>query len=293
MTLCFGDVIPIVRLRSMGEFKDYLASNEAIVARRFDDSVMKANSAHETWVYPGYSELCGQYVLFEVDMQASWLDESGQRIANIRERLACPVTGLNNRQRLMASLLKQRIAATRSSLSIYLMEEVTPFYRWCAEHLTCELQGSEYLGPQYAGGTIVNGIRHEDAAALSLSDQSTDIIVSNDVFEHVPFPERSFSECLRALRTGGVMLMTIPFAGDTQASVMRAEMKNGVIDHLLPPEYHGNPVSEEGSLVFTCYGWDVLDMAKRVGFSDAWVDVYHEPAFGHIGHNLMLFHLTR
>ena len=50
--------------------------------------------------------------------------------------------------------------------------------------------------------------------------------------------------------------------------------KNGEINHIKPAEYHGNPLSEKGSLVFTDFGWDVIDTLKDKGFKNVRIEIY-------------------
>lgn len=87
--------------------------------------------------------------------------------------------------------------------------------------------------------------------------------------------------------------MTIPFAWGTHETVVRAILVDGGIECLHEPVYHGNPVDENGSLVFTDFGWDVLDLLKASGFQDAWVDVYHDPKNGLLGGGLQVFEAVR
>ena len=78
------------------------------------------------------------------------------------------------------------------------------------------------------------------------------------------------SETRRLLRDGGVCLATFPFAAGQIESVVRARLVDGQVEHLIePPEYHGNPVDPEGSLVFAVPGWDILDLCRSVGFAVA------------------------
>jgi hypothetical protein len=65
------------------------------------------------------------------------------------------------------------------------------------------------------------------------------------------------------------------------------------VEHLSPPEYHGNPVDERGSLVFTDIGWDVLAQAMDAGFSDACVLAYYSTLYGYVGEIPLLFVATR
>ena len=170
------------------------------------------------------------------------------------------------------------------------MEHVTPIFNWVSETFKQhQLVGSEYLGHEYEGGAIIKGIRHEDVENLSFLDGSLDLIVSNDVFEHVPNPAKAFAECARVLKPGGIMLATIPFHRDSDISITRSRLSNGQVEHLLPPTFHGNPVSADGSLVFTDFGWDLLNTMKVSGFSDVVVDTYASLEHGHLGNGQLVF----
>ncbi len=66
-------------------------------------------------------------------------------------------------------------------------------------------------------------MRHENIEALSFADQSFDIILSNDVLEHVNLPERAVAEIYRILKPGGEFFMTVPFHPNALQTVRRAE----------------------------------------------------------------------
>jgi hypothetical protein len=85
------------------------------------------------------------------------------------------------------------------------------------------------------------------------------------------------------------MLATIPFHWENDISVVRARLSNGQLEHILPSAFHGNPVSADGSLVFTDFGWDLLATMKAAGFSDVAVDVYSAPEYGHLGGGQIVF----
>src|SRR5690606_36870284 len=136
---------------------------------------------------------------------------------------------------------------------------------------------------EYDGGQVIQGVRHEDVDNLSFPDGELDLIISNDVFEHVPNPPRAFAECARVLKPGGPLLATIPFNPNMAQSTVRARLVDGRLEHLLPPDYHGNPVSEDGSLVFADFGWDLLATMKQAGFSHASIDIYASVQYGHLG----------
>jgi SAM-dependent methyltransferase len=170
------------------------------------------------------------------------------------------------------------------------MEQATPIYRWAVTTFSQhQVIGSEYIGNNYRSGQKINGIRHEDVMNLSFNDKSIDLIVSNDVFEHVPDPLKAFAECARVLRSGGVLLATIPFQSGSDTSVVRAELNEGELNYLLPPMFHGNPFSAEGSLVFTEFGWDFLTCTHKAGFYDIHVAVYASSRLGHLGGGQLVF----
>ncbi len=70
----------------------------------------------------------------------------------------------------------------------------------------------------------------------------------------------------------------------------RAGIKeDGSIEHYYPGEYHGNPVSSEGSLCFQNFGWDILSVLKEEGFSESVASLYWGPWQGHLGIPFFVF----
>jgi hypothetical protein len=246
----------------------------------------------EEFTVHGTSLLAGRAVDFLVDRQYGAELHDGVTIPRWRERLVCPVTHLTNRQRAMVLLLR---AYGESARDVFMFEQVTPLFRYLKAAVPgWNITGCEWLGPDVKPGAVVNGIRHEDCAALSLPDSSVDIVMSLDVFEHVPDPRQGFREKARVLRPGGVLLMTVPFFPERDATVQRAGHVNGKLEHLLPPEYHGNPIDPEGgSLVYHDFGWDLLPMIREAGFSDAFLGLYWSLEYGHLGVPQIVFVATK
>jgi SAM-dependent methyltransferase len=230
----------------------------------------------ERWLTPGFCAACGRHMLLSCDWVSSW-----DGTPNFRERLHCERCGLNSRQRLIAQLI-----GMLGRPPYYLYERVTPFYAWAAANLP-ELTGSEYLGHGIPGGTVIDGLRHEDALNLSFADESFGTLISQDVFEHVADIDATFAECVRVLRPGGTLLLSIPFLPDLDETVVRAELRDGEPVHLHEPDYHGNPLDQEkGSLVFYNYGWDVVERMRAAGFGQVGVIAYWSLYHGYIGRGL-------
>lgn len=242
----------------------------------------------------GYCRVCDAHSSFSVDYASAYqFDEIGTLLPNWRETLVCPSCGLNNRVRCATDLLLNRLMPATNS-RIYATEQVTSFYRWLKSYFP-EAIGSEYLGSDVLPGQTVNGFRHEDLTRLSFSDNCLDLILSFDVLEHVPDYRRALAECLRCLKSGGVLLVSAPFAANSAATIVRARLTaSGELEHLLSPEYHGNPTRpEEGSLCFYHFGWDILDDLRELGATDACVLLCYSAPYGYLGNEQLFILATR
>lgn len=214
------------------------------------------------------------------------------------ETAVCRECGLNSRMRALIDYLRRlRAGADGARLGrVYCAERTTPSYP-VLKRLFAEVTGSEYLGPDKTPGQsslLVKGypqlVRHEDLTRLSFAANSFDLVVTQDVFEHIPDYRQAFRECARILDGGGMLVFTIPFFFDQQATRVRASLHpDGRIEHHLPAEFHGNPVSNEGSLCFQNFGWDVLDTLNDSGFMNARASMYWGPWQGHLGFPFFVF----
>lgn len=273
---------PVFTAYCREDYEQGLQREEFAALKKIQRKLM-AHANAEVLTAAGFCVPCNKMVSMRIDMTSGGQRIGDALVPNWRERLVCPFCQMNNRQRLVATLVKQQLKGCRN-LKAYFMEQVTPIYHWAMKTFPQhQIIGSEYFSHEHKKGEIINGIRHEDVMDLSFDDNSLDLIVSNDVFEHVPNPRRAFAECARVLRPGGVMLATLPFHSTCDVSVARAELTADGLKHLLPPVFHGNPISPEGSLVFTDFGWDVLPHLKGAGFSEAHADVYASSIHGHLG----------
>ena len=172
---------------------------------------------------------------------------------------------------------------------IYITEQITPIFAYFADKFPCTV-GSEFLGDQLPFGLInKNGVRNETLTDLSFPDQSFDILISLDVFEHIPDYNFAFKECARVLRTGGKMMWSVPFIPSSPTNFIRAKIEDGVVVHIQPPEYHGDPLSGDGVLCFQHLGWEMLDQIRTAGFRDAYALCYHSIEFGYLGGESFMF----
>jgi len=189
------------------------------------------------------------------------------RDTNYRETyLAC---GFNARQRTLLEELHALIG-DRSiyDVSLYAHEAMTPFALILRGRYPRFL-GSEYA-PHEADQKRIFPVPSIDITASGLPENSFDVILSGDVLEHVPDLQAALCDSARILKPGGHLIASVPFAYGHEETTIKARMKDGEIEYLAPPEYHGNPMDPAGgSLVFQIPGWAILQDARRAGFADA------------------------
>lgn len=169
--------------------------------------------------------------------------------------------------------------------TIYITEQLTPVYRYLKKQYRNSI-GSEYLGAAVPRGTTrYDGLRNEDLTALSFASNTMDFVLSFDVFEHVPGYISAFAECCRVLKPGGSLLFSVPFGLNSENNLIRARMRpDGSVEHLLPPEYHGNPLDPSGgSLCFQYFGWNMLDQLKSVGFTTTYAAILWSLQYAYLG----------
>lgn len=276
-----------IQINSCSEFN---AFRDAVIEKRQKyekELALKCGDAKNGLVeLPGFCEVCGEKALFEID----FLYSDGIT-PNFRERLVCPKCSLNSRQRYVVSTILKNYS---SGEKIYLYEQITNVFRtvkMCVGENN--VVGSEYFADGLMSGTKINGILHENAEELSFPNESFDTIVSCDVFEHVNDYKKCFAEAARVIKPGGKLYMSVPFYPDKQNNHRRAEINKGDLLLYDEPIYHGNPMCEDGSLVFWDYGWDILEDLKSSGFSNAYMQPYYSEKRGYLGGVPFIFIATK
>jgi SAM-dependent methyltransferase len=226
--------------------------------------------------------------VFTTPMRLIWFNSPSR--PQWREGLLCPVCFSNSRVRATVHLLFEFLKPKRSS-RFYLTEQVTYFSRWAKARYPRSL-GSEFLRDGTKRGEANSaGIRHEDLTSLSFKDCSIDHIISQEVLEHVPNFRAALRECARVLKPGGKMLFTVPFHRGERHTIRASVRPDGTIEHLLTPEYHGDPLDPQGCLCFYHFGWELIGDLKTAGFAKAagYVSFSRDLCYSETGHPLIHF----
>ena len=243
----------------------------------------------------GICPVCGKLTIF------------GRFTENLRESGLCKVCQSSNRKRQMAFMLLQTIYETTgidfasirefaikapqsnklADFQIYNTETTGSLHNYLKD-----LKGyiaSEYLGHEYSSGEVISGLLHQDLMETSLKDSSLDVVMSSDVFEHIPDPYKAFAEVYRILKPGGRHIFTVPFYSDRYRDEVRAVLsEDGTVNNLLPPIYHGDPIRSEGILVYVIFSMEMLCKLSDMGYQVRMYDV-RNPLKGILGSNALVF----
>lgn len=275
-------------LTKINNFQDYCQhrdnSQSHVQFNAVESNIQKVLETQPEMMVAGYSWPIQEDSTFLVDKLYSH-----GNIINFRERLVCEKSGLNNRIRASIHLFEEYFKA-RLDDAIYLTEQCTLLGKWMQNKYN-NLCSSEYLKDCSEDKQAhmnhwlqPHSLHHQDLTQLTYSDESFDYILSFDCFEHIPDYKKAFSECFRVLKPGGKMLWSVPFDRNEYKTNVRAEINpDGSIKHNCEPEYHGNPLSDNGCLSFYTFAWDVMDELKDMGFSDTYGLFYWSEKYAYMG----------
>jgi SAM-dependent methyltransferase len=197
--------------------------------------------------YEGFCPICARPAVFAAN--GDWL----------RDELICQSceNGSLPRERALALILNEVEPQWRTKR----IHESSPAYRGISAKLKREC--GDYIASQFFPnaplGSEQDGFRNENLEQQTFADSVFDVVISLDVMEHVYNPDKAFHEIWRTLKIGGSYLCTFPISkwyveGHTRRFDLNAD---GSRRDFRPPEFHGNPISEDGAIVTFDYGYEV------------------------------------
>jgi SAM-dependent methyltransferase len=208
----------------------------------------------------GYCTLCGSYGTF--------LSHEPIDFPCKRNSFTCQICGSLARNRHVAHtiLMEFRHLSRCSSLSEFAASFDGNIWIGCVKEAISRSLGfypnvirSEFIDGMDSGQAREDGVMCQDIQATSFPDNYFDLIISEEVLEHVPYPGLAFQEIRRILKPGGKHIFTIPIDWSAPKSYARASLVDGQLVHHHPPEIHGDPFRTDGVLAFYTFGHDVID----------------------------------
>jgi SAM-dependent methyltransferase len=176
-----------------------------------------------------------------------------------RDNLLCGNCGSIPRERAFAWVLDTRCSGWQDMV----VHESSPADRLVSTRMRNACAG--YVGSQFfpgiPAGEMHDGYRCENLEQMTFADGSIDLHCHLDVLEHVNHPDRCFAEMERTLKPGGHMVFTTPVYEGLLATERTAYYDDDHQVHFLgEPEYHGNPIDDQGAAVTFHYGQDLADL---------------------------------
>ena len=279
--------LSVTVVHNLSEYREHAAKNITAYQRRWQQELQLC-AAGVDFTTLGFCYPCETTVAFRTDFLYSSAMVHGKPVPNWRERVLCPKCEMNNRTRASIQLLTETLGAHQKS-NIYIAEQVTPLYKALKSRFPA-LVGSEYLADKVPfGNTDERGVRNESITRLTFQDNVFDYILNFDVLEHVPDVTAGLHEMHRTLAPNGTLLLSVPFLPGEQNTNVRARLNEaGEIEHLMAPQYHGDPITDAGCLCFQDFGWDLLDQMREIGFKEVSMLLYWSDALGYYGVEQMM-----
>jgi glycosyltransferase involved in cell wall biosynthesis/glycogen synthase/SAM-dependent methyltransferase len=217
----------------------------------------------------GFCPICDDDAIFTA--KNSWL----------RDHYLCSGCGSIPRERAIMHVIQTRYPNWRE-LRIH---ENSPGSRGTSVKLAKECKNYTYTqyDPDLGFGNThcSRGYRSENLEQQTFPDESFDIVVSQDMMEHIFDAEAAFKDIHRTLKPGGAHIFTTPLVNKEKPTQRRAELRHdGTVHHLIHPEYHENPMSSEGSLVTFHWGYDIVDLIKKYVSDNAEIIHQSDPHMG-------------
>jgi SAM-dependent methyltransferase len=221
----------------------------------------------------GYCPICeGKTIFIEY---SSWL----------RDNYRCLRCNSIPRQRAIIKILKEK-HPHYSTMNIHESSPCGPASDKIRKQCTGYVSSQFYLGVTY--GSIKNGFRCENLEEQTFVDDLFDIVITQDVMEHILNPAKAFAEIARTLKPGGTHIFTVPlYAG--RKTLVRAIEENGTLKHLQPADYHKNPINLDGSLVVREWGDDMVEFIRETSGVSTQIYLMHDRKLGIDGNFLEVF----
>lgn len=215
----------------------------------------------------GFCPICNKSVTFF--SENTWL----------RDYFICTNCGSIPRQRALMAVIEKYYPNWRN-LNIH---ESSPGICAITNKFVSECKG--YIASQFfyqkESGIFINGYRNENLENQTFCNETFDIVITQDVFEHIYDPEKAFSEIGRTLKHGGSHIFTVPLINKfNKTEIWAKQGKDGEPLFLKEEEWHGNPIDSRGSPVTMHWGFDIIDFIKKYSGLNTKIEYLYDLHYG-------------
>lgn len=172
---------------------------------------------------------------------------------------------------VVQELLAQGCLPPREQLDVYCPEAGSPFaarLEALFPRLVCSTYGPDRVDAQDAA------VMHQDLCALTLADACMDLVICNELFEHLADLPAALAGVARVLRPNGALVATCRFAYDRAHSLVNDEVQQGDMAASPAERVHQIP------------GWDLLEQARAAGLSAPAMHWIAAPSYGVVGQEI-------
>lgn len=193
-----------------------------------------------------FCNLCGAYKNFFI-----------RKGYTLRREAVCESCRICLRSNSLISVLKNEIK-DKKDISIYNTSSEGGVHKFLKnEYKSNKITGKYFFSDYRDGnnlGVKINGVRNENLEKLTFQDASMDVIITEEVLEHVDDYKKALKEIHRVLRRGGVHIFTIPFHENNNTINRLTNDKHVVI--------HGDYLRKSIPVV-TDFGLDIFNIIEN------------------------------
>jgi SAM-dependent methyltransferase len=147
-------------------------------------------------------------------------------------------------------------------------------------------QCRDYVATQFypgvEAGAFRDGFQNQNLEHTTFPYSRFDLVITQDVMEHVDDIAAAFRDIGRTLKPGGAHIFTTP-TYIQHKTLQWATYRDGKIHWFHEAEFHGNPVDERGAPVTYHFGYDFLELIYQWTAMPTEVIRMHDPGRGIAG----------
>jgi SAM-dependent methyltransferase len=154
----------------------------------------------------------------------------------------------------------------------------------------CKRYVSSQFYPNKPFGSMIRGDRNENLEAQTFQDSIFDLVITQDVFEHLYSPDKGFAEVARTLKPGGRHIFTVPIVNkNAPTEVWAVKGKHGEPIFLKTEDWHMNPIDLKGSPATMHWGYDIVDYIKKNSGLNTIIEYVDNPELGIQSEPMLVF----